>query len=214
MLAAVILLAVVAGGGWLLGFSSVLATDRVVVLGTRRVPTSEVVAAAAVPLGLSLVRQDLTAIAQRATTVPAVESAVVRREWPDTIVVSVVERAPVIGVREIDGWLLIDRQGVGFETRPTLPPGVIQADVRSGDLPRLRDVGSVAGALPETLAKKVDRIEAPSRDSITLRLTSGLVVTWGSVADSPLKAEVVGALLKRKPSQSIDVSSPHSPAIR
>ena len=42
-------------------------------------------------------------------------------------------------------------------------------------------------------------------------LKSGVRVNWGSSADSPLKADIVIALLKRKPTASIDVSSPHNP---
>jgi cell division protein FtsQ len=60
----------------------------------------------------------------------------------------------------------------------------------------------------------VDRMTAGNRDSITLVLESGKTVTWGSSADSELKAQVVMALLKRKTESSIDVSSPHNPAVR
>jgi cell division protein FtsQ len=55
---------------------------------------------------------------------------------------------------------------------------------------------------------------AGNRDSITLVLESGKTVTWGSSADSELKAQVVMALLNKKPKSSIDVSSPHNPAVR
>ena len=45
-------------------------------------------------------------------------------------------------------------------------------------------------------------------------LKSGIKVNWGSAADSPLKAQIVEALLKREPAATIDVSSPHTPAAR
>jgi cell division protein FtsQ len=39
-------------------------------------------------------------------------------------------------------------------------------------------------------------------------------VAWGDSGDSELKAQVMAALIKRKPKSSIDVSSPHNPAVR
>ena len=74
-------------------------------------------------------------------------------------------------------------------------------------------MATVADALPLKLRGKVDRITAGSRDSIALVLRSGRIVTWGSSSDSELKAQVVSALLKRKPKSAIDVSSPHNPTI-
>jgi cell division protein FtsQ len=68
--------------------------------------------------------------------------------------------------------------------------------------------------LPDKLRGKVDRLTAISRDNIVLILESGRKVTWGSAADSELKAQVLTALLKRKPTSTIDVSSPHNPAVR
>jgi cell division protein FtsQ len=87
------------------------------------------------------------------------------------------------------------------------------AEVNPGDAPLLSEVAIVATALPQKLRGKVDRITAASRDSITLVLKSGRMVTWGNSSDSELKAQVVSKLLKRKPKSSIDVSSPHNPAI-
>ena len=57
-------------------------------------------------------------------------------------------------------------------------------------------------------------ITASSPDSIALILGSGRTSPGEAHADSELKAKVVTALLKRKPKSSIDVSSPHNPAVR
>jgi cell division protein FtsQ len=90
----------------------------------------------------------------------------------------------------------------------------VLAAVNAGDAPLLNEVAGVAASLPDKLRRKVDLITASSRDNIVLILASGRKVTWGSSADSELKAQVVTALLKRKPTSSIDVSSPHNPAVR
>ena len=88
------------------------------------------------------------------------------------------------------------------------------ADVIITEQRLLREVAIVGSALPGSLRKKASNLAATDPDRITLVLKSGVRVNWGNSTDSPLKADIVIALLKRKPTASIDVSSPHNPAAR
>ena len=210
----VLVLALLGASLWGVYFSTALVTKRVNVVGTHNLTRTQVSLAAQVPLGVPLVRQDLDVIAARTTTLPAIESAAVTRDWPSTVTVTVVERRPVLAVRQSGGYVVVDKYGVAYQTQPVLQPEVVLAEVNSGDASLLSEVAIVAAALPHKLRGKVDRITAGSRDSIALVLKSGRMVTWGSSSDSELKAQVMGALLKQKPKSSIDVSSPHNPTIR
>ena len=210
----VLVLALIGGSLWTMYFSTVLVTKRVNVVGTHNLAPAQVSLAAQVPLGVPLARQDLDAIAQRTTSLPAIEAASVTRKWPNAITVAVVERRPVIAVRQPEGYVLVDKSGVAYQTQHVLPPEVLLAVVNPGDVPLLSEMATVAAASPKKLRSMVDRMTASNRDSITLVLKSGKTVTWGSSSDSELKAQVVTALLKRKSKSSIDVSSPHNPAVR
>jgi cell division protein FtsQ len=209
----VLLLALLAAAGWLVGFSSVLAVTQVRVTNVHRISPDRVREVAAVPLGLPLARQDLAAIGQRVSAIPQVSSATVSREWPNSIKIAIVERKPLLGVLQPDGYALVDRDGVVFETQPSLPKGVLLTDVDPGDVALLAEVGTIAVAMPAKLKKKVARISATSANAVNVILINGVRVNWGSAADSALKAELVATLLKRHPSM-IDVSSPHNPAVR
>jgi cell division protein FtsQ len=160
-----------------------------------------------------LPRQDLAAIAGRVTSLPQIESAEVSRRWPNTIRVHVVERRPMLGVPQPEGFVLIDTRGVAFELQPSLPSGVLEADVDPSNVAVLRELGAIAAAMPAALRGRVERLHGTSQSSVTVALNDGVEVNWGTGADSALKADIVLALLKRKPS-AIDVSSPHNPAIR
>jgi cell division protein FtsQ len=173
----------------------------------------QVADAAAVPLGVPLIRQDLDAIAQRATTLPQVASATVRRHWPSTVTVTVTERRPLLAILQPTGYALVDAQGVAFETRPRVPAGVLRTDADPGNAPLLADLAVVAAALPDGLRARVDRLTSTSGGDVTLVLSSGTTVHWGDADESPLKAQVVAALLSKKP-RAIDVSAPHNPALR
>jgi cell division protein FtsQ len=209
-----LVLALLAASVWSVYFSTALVTKRVSVSGTHDLTPMQVSYAAQVRIGVPLARQDLDAIAERTATLPPVESASVTRDWPSAIRITVVERRPVLAVRQPDGYVVVDKSGVAFQTKLVMPPEVLLTEVNPGDAPLLSEVAVVAIALPKKLRGMVDRITAGNRDSITLVLESGRTVTWGSSSDSELKAQVVTALLKRKPKSSIDVSSPHNPAVQ
>ena len=110
----VLVLALIGGSLWAMYFSTVLVTKRVNVVGTHNLAPAQVSLAAQVPLGVPLARQDLDAIAQRTTSLPAIEAASVTRKWPNAITVAVVERRPVIAVRQPEGYVLVDKSGCGI----------------------------------------------------------------------------------------------------
>jgi cell division protein FtsQ len=212
--AVLLVLTLIGGSLWTIYFSTVFVTKRVDVVGTHHLTPTQVSFVVQIPLGVPLARQELDEIAKRATTLSAVESATATRDWPNTITVTIVERRPVLALDRPDGYVVVDKFGVAYETQTTLPPHVVLGDVDPADPPLLHEVATVAAVLPDKLRGKVDRLTAISRDNIVLILESGRKVTWGSAADSELKAQVLTALLKRKPTSTIDVSSPHNPAVR
>jgi cell division protein FtsQ len=209
----VLVLAVLTAAGWLVGFSRLFAVTQVRVANAHRVDPDRVREVAAVPLGLPLARQDLAAIDRRLSTIPQISSATVRREWPNSIKITIVERQPLLGILQPDGYAIVDRSGVVYETEPSLPRGVLRADIDPGNVELLAEVGTIVLAIPARLRKKIARITATSGNAVNMILTNGVRVNWGTQADSALKAQLVETLVKRRPS-SIDVSSPHNPAVR
>ena len=215
-LVALLLLGVALLGGatWLAYFSPLLVVRQVTVSGHQQLRSDQIAAAAGVPMGLPLARQDVDAIARRATTLPAVQAATVSRTWPDTITVTVTERRPLLAVRQPGGFALVDPEGVAFAKSGSVPDGVLLAQVNPTDRPLLQQVGTVAAALPGGMRGQVSMLAATDAERISLKLKSGVKVNWGSAADSALKADIVKALLKGKRAASLDVSSPHNPAAR
>lgn len=212
--AVALIVALVLGAGvWLLSFSSVLAADQIEVTGVDTLSVKDVEAAATVPIGVPLARQDVEGIAERVAALRPVESVEVTRDWPHTVRISVVERAPVLAVKDATGFALIDRFGVSYLSVAKVPSGVALAQVAEGDGRLLRQVGDVVAALPTSLREDVATVTAKTADSITLELENGDRVIWGSADQSDLKGQVITALLKRKASV-YDVSSPQNPATR
>ncbi len=124
-----LVLALLGASLWGVYFSTALVTKRVNLVGTHNLTRTQVSLAAQVPLGVPLIRQDLDAIAERTTTIPAVESAAVTRDWPSTITVTVVERRPVLAVHQSSGYVVVDKYGIAYQTQPMLPPDLLLAEV-------------------------------------------------------------------------------------
>jgi cell division protein FtsQ len=74
-------------------------------------------------------------------------------------------------------------------------------------------VATVAAALPSALRKQVESINALNPSAISLALTHGRIVRWGSAAQSTQKARLLPALLARH-SNEIDLTDPDQPFTR
>jgi len=213
---AVALLAVAAIGSvsWLLFFSSALAVSGVKVDGASVLSRQEVRRAAAVPTGGPLATVDLGAIAARVEGLAAVRSVDVSRSWPNKVRIAVTERVPV-AVVERDGVIWgLDEDGVLFRrysSRPAdLPVVHMRATTRAD---ALAEGAKVIDALPPRLASKIDYVDVATIDTISLRMSNGRTIMWGSADDSESKARVIEVLLRQKASV-YDVSVPGQPTLR
>jgi cell division protein FtsQ len=200
--------------GLLLYFTPIMSARNMVITGLGAVPQEEVVAAAAVKPGTPLLQVNTDAVAERIATIRRVASVRVQREYPSSLRITVVERVPVVVKDYPDGPHLFDRDGVDFATAPpppTLP--YLDADNPGPSDPPTKAALQVMTALPPEVAGQIGRIAAPSVASITLTLTDGRVVVWGTTDRTGEKALKLAALLTQ-PGRIYDVSSPDLPTVK
>jgi cell division protein FtsQ len=206
---------VAVAGIWIVGFSSVFGVRSVQVQGTHVLTAAQVRAAADISNGAPLIRLDTAAATLRVEKLAVVDSAQVRTSFPSTVVITVVERLPVGYIHRGNRDVLVDRTGDQYRTVPTAPAHLPRFVVPSGTDARTTGgaVATVAAALPADLRAKLTSIEALDRSAITLVLTQGRVVNWGSAARSADKARVLPVLLRRH-AQHVDVTDPDLPFTR
>ncbi len=210
----VLILAILAGAAWALLGSSLLVVRREEVTGNRLVPTSEVLAAAAIRRGTPLASVDTRAAAHRVEQIDQVLSATVSRSWPDTIVISVRERTPVLAVAAGGRFELIDPYGVTVRWSPRKPAGMplLAAPPAAAQLRGSRGVLAAAAVLrqlPARLRSLVEAVTASSPQDVTLHLRGGVTVAWGGAAQTRAKAAEVLVLL-RTGARYLDVSDPNT----
>jgi cell division protein FtsQ len=208
---------------WVVLGSPLLAVRTVQVDGESDLSEEQVVQAAGIAEGTPLVRVDRAAAAARVAELPQVASVEVTRGWPNTVVVTVAERVPVAVVAGGGTRRLVDAGGVVFDTITGDPPaGVVPLDVRDpgpDDAATTAALGALT-ALPRDVRAEVTGVAARTADDVTLTLTDGRSVLWGSAARTERKAQVLGALLDKiesgdlDPADTLDVSTPDSVVLR
>lgn len=216
-----------AGCVWLLYGSPWLRVDRVTVSGTRVLTPDEVREAAAVPVGSPLLSVDTAATEARLRReLPRIGTVEVFRSWPHGIGLKVTERTPVLMLEKSGRFVEIDGKGVRFATVsrrpaavPTLDlalssPGSATASLRRFGQDRLvRAAVAVAGRIPAAVARDTRAVKVRSYDDISLELTGGRTVAWGSAENGAAKARTLTALMKASSgSLHFDVSVPTAPA--
>ncbi|ATL27081.1 cell division protein FtsQ/DivIB [Streptomyces formicae] len=226
IVALVLALLLTGGGVWVLYGSQWLRLERVTISGTRVLTPEEVREAADAPVGDPLISVDTDALEGRLRSkLPRIDSVDVVRSWPHGIGLKVTERKPVLLIEKGGKFVEVDAKGVRFDTVERAPKGVPHLELtpdhengaaslrRFGPDRLLREAVRVAGDLPEAVAKDTRNVKVRSYDSISLELSGGRDVAWGSGEKGRAKASALLALMKTTPkARHFDVSVPTAPA--
>lgn len=210
MIASLVVLGLALGvGTWFLVWKSdLLVVHRVQVNGVDGKLRQQVQSVANIETGQPMIELPTAAIEQQVEHISWVRHATVTRSWPDAALVTVEARQPL--ARDAASGLAIDAEGTIFEA-----PGEMAATlpmVIASDTGRVEAMLALAN-MPADLVKRITSLTASTRDDLRFTLASGVVVRWGNAGQSALKAEVLGALLKRK-ALVYDVSAPFMPTTR
>ncbi|MEU2332321.1 FtsQ-type POTRA domain-containing protein [Streptomyces sp. NPDC006654] len=226
ILAALLLLL---GGGslWLFYGSSWLRVRHVSVSGTAVLTPEQVREAAAVPVGAPMVSVDTDAIEARLRRrLPRIDEIDVVRSWPHGIGLKVTERTPVLLIAKGGMFTEVDKKGVRFATVSQAPEGAPALELspaRSGSATAslrrfgtdrlVREAVAIAGDIPAAVRRDTQTLKVRSYDDISLLLTGGRTVRWGSAENGAAKARTLTALMKAASgARHFDVSVPTAPA--
>ena len=100
-------------------FTPLMSVRTTTVEGAKGVQTGEILHAAGVASGTPLLQVDTRVVAQRIAAIPSIESARVKREYPSSLRITVVERRATARVVDGDEVHVLDRTGVSYLTYTT-----------------------------------------------------------------------------------------------
>lgn len=215
------------GSVWLLYGSSWLRVRHVSVSGTAVLTPEQVLEAADVPVGAPMISVDTDAIEARLRRrLPRIDVVDVVRSWPRGIGLKITERTPVLLIKKGGNFTEVDKEGVRFATVSQAPKGVPALELslsRSGSATAslrrfgtdrlVREAVQVAGAIPAAVRRDTATLKVRSYDDISLELSGGRTVGWGSAENGAAKARTLTALMKAvSGARHFDVSVPTAPA--
>ena len=180
-------------------FSPILALRHVIVDGTQRLDAATLAGAVDGQLGVPLALLDEDRIRTELGEFSLIRSYVTELVPPDTLLIHVVERAPIGVIASPDGFRLVDPAGITIDTTVARPEGYPTIELAAGEDVAgagFRSMAEVLLALPPAVLAQVDTIAARTRDDVTLTLTgSAQRVVWGSADESASKAAVLASLI-------------------
>lgn len=168
-------------------------------------------------LGQPIFWLDTEAVAQRVAEHPAVAAAEVRAEFPDQLVIRLREREPAVVWRQGEQTVLVDRDGwvIASADRPELP----HIEQVEGQLPspgeRLpASIVQAVTVLRERLGGQAHAFEYSARAGISVYLTDGRVVHFGSAERLPEQIQVLNAIEQAEMNwDNLDLRDPERPVL-
>lgn len=195
-------------------YSPILALRHIRVDGTNRLDPAVIAEAVSGQTGVPLALLDEDRIRRELGEFTLIRSYVTELVPPDTLLIHIVERAPIGAVSTPAGFDVLDPAGVVIESPGERPAGLplLVLDDEGVEGIGFESMVEVLRALPSDVLAQLDTITARTRDDVTLVFAgSNQRVVWGSAEDSDRKARVLAALLPHFAASGpgeYDVSSP------
>lgn len=205
-LAAVLILI---GGTAAAAYSPLFAVRKITVVGASALDPMAIEAALADQLGTPLALVDENDVKSALIAFPLIETYALEARPPNDLTLRIVERTPIGVVASDAGYTLVDAAGVALSTTPDAPAGQPVLNVVGGtESDAFESVGLVIRSLPADVRATVTEVSASTLDDVSLKLSTGLSVVWGSADDSVMKAETLSRVLIARPdARTVDVSS-------
>jgi cell division septal protein FtsQ len=199
------------------------AVNRVVVVGVAALPGSTIAETTGI-LGQSLFSVESATVARRVAALPGVQRSDIATEMPDTIVVRIEERQPVLVWDAADQSYLVDEAGdVLGQPDANAPPSLPHLQALPG-IPFPVTGGKVnSDPIRATLAlnARLPKESGLTQAAITLDPVVGLVVqssTWRAIFGNDellgKKLAVLKQMLGQAPWAEADLRDPERPVVR
>ncbi|WP_337457859.1 FtsQ-type POTRA domain-containing protein [Microbacterium sp. KHB019] len=202
-------------GSVVAAYSPLFAVERITVAGTSSLDAATVEAALSDQIGRPLALVDDSQVKAALMAFPLIETYALEAKPPHDLTVRIVERTPIGVVKSDAGYTLVDAAGVALSTTEQPPEGQPVLNVEGGPgSDAFESVGLVVRSLPAEVRTTLSEVSASTLDDVTLKLSTGLTVVWGSAEDSVLKSATLSSILKAKPdARNVDVSSAQVPVV-
>ncbi|MEY3215586.1 MAG: hypothetical protein RLZZ82_820 [Actinomycetota bacterium] len=204
-----VVVAVMAGATYILGYSTFFTVTSVEVIGsTKPINTG-------ITKGEKLARVEPRAVATKLENLDWVESADVSRNWINgKVVVELKQRTPIATFNN----QVIDSTGASFIPQGERPSGLIE--IQANGIEAATKAVNFLTELPEELNSTLTVVKVRATGAFVLITENNgkkLEIRWGSNSENELKIKVYKALIalpENADIKRVDVSAPHAPIVK
>jgi len=204
-----VVVAVLAGATYILGYSTFFTVTSVEVIGsTKPINTG-------ITEGEKLARVEPRAVATKLENLDWVESADVSRNWINgKVVVELKQRTPIATFNN----QVIDSTGASFIPQGERPSGLIE--IQANSIEAATKAVNFLTELPEELNSTLTVVKVRATGAFVLITENNgkkLEIRWGSNSENELKIKVYKALIalpENADIKRVDVSAPHAPIVK
>jgi cell division septal protein FtsQ len=208
-LIAAIVIALLAGSTYVLGYSTLFTVSSVEVIGSTKPLSTGIIK------GQKLARVEPRAIATQLEKLDWVKSADVSRNWINgKVVVELTSRTPIATFEN----QVIDSTAASFVPQGNRPEGLIQ--IEAANLEDAKKAVNFLTQLPDELKSSLTVVKVRSTGALVLLTQNNgkdIQIRWGSDSENELKLKVYRALIalpENADIKRVDVSAPHAPIVK
>lgn len=208
-LVAGLVVALLAGSAYVLGYSTLFTVSSVEVIGSTR-PLNT-----GITKGQKLARVEPRAVATQLEKLDWVKSAQISRNWINgKVVVELTSRTPIATFEN----RVIDSTGASFVQQGRRPEGLIL--IQAADLIAAKAAVNFLTQLPEELKKSLTVLKVRSTGALVLVTQNNgkdIEIRWGTNSENDLKLKVYKALIalpENSEIKRVDVSAPNAPIVK
>jgi cell division protein FtsQ len=230
LLAAALVAGIIAEGLFILAKSDNFDIRKIQFSGNRKITTNRLAKLAGITTKTNIFDMRAADVVARLRTDPWISTVTVKRQFPLTVAITVVERQPFAVVSMNGRFYLVDRAATVIEapTSNVYPGLAVVAGTPTEDDkepgltltgPALRNALAVLGGLDADIAAAIESMAAPTIDGLSFKLKGGPVVMYGKSEMQKQKNYAIKVILKEAVNegrvwQYIDVRVPSNPAAK
>jgi cell division septal protein FtsQ len=204
-----LVVALLAGSAYVLGYSTLFTVSSVEVIGSTR-PLNT-----GITKGQKLARVEPRAVATKLEKLDWVRSAKISRNWINgKVVVELTSRTPIATFEN----RVIDSMGASFVPQGRRPEGLIL--IQAANLEDAKEGVKFLTQLPEELKSSLTVVKVRSTGALVLISQNNgkaIEIRWGSDSENELKLKVYKALIalpENADIKRVDVSAPLAPIVK
>ncbi|EHL14611.1 hypothetical protein HMPREF9630_01060 [Peptoanaerobacter stomatis] len=205
-------------------FSGRYSVNKITILGQTNLTKDKILELAKIDMNKNIYIMNTKNIEKNLTANNYIQSATVRRKFPQEITVSIVERIPVASIPITSGYVIIDENATAISivqdeksVKKPIISGISISNIKLKDTIPVKDKDALENILKIIhlissldLLDNISYIDLKNYDDISMTTNTGILVRFGNTDDMQYKVKVLNKILinlstKGKTSGTIDM---------